>query len=501
MTNQRRRTKLGSAFMATALTVGGLGLVSCAPGFDMVRTDPALYPIFQLSVTDYVNRCDPPNPTDVTVNAPDGMTVSIDGQPTRGGTFSTVVAQQFNEAFQIVVTSPEATTTHYVRCLPPDFPQWEATRDGTPQAEFYATTIITGSGSTNTPAIFDTNGVPVWWTEPQATFLLTPLPNDNLATMNLAGGMVERQLDGTVERVLDTQGAPSDFHDVLLLPNGNYVLATFEVRPCDLSAWGEGPADCAFHDFQELTPSGQVVWNWRPEEDIPVIETSVKWRSEGRQLGYADPWHYNSVEWTGDGFIISFRHMDAIYKIDYASRNVVWKLGGSTRAESLQVVGDPIFDGGGSISGPHDARLVSADLVSLFDNGSRVGRAPRSVAYRIDEAAQTATLERWLEDPIAPGSGCCGSTRVLAGSNVVTGWGGTPWITENQQDGTQVFRLNSTFVYRGIPIEPGWYSRDDLRAGMDAQYDGGVIVSAATAQVRSADPALLDDLATRLGLE
>jgi hypothetical protein len=472
--------------------------LACEPGFDMVRTDPGLYPTFQLSVVDYVNRCDPDDPTHVTVRAPARTTVSVSGQAPRRGTFTTEVDQQVNERFTLVVSRRGKTTTHHVRCLPLDFPEWSADRTGTPQSRFYATTIITGFDP-NVPVIFDTNGVPVWWTERQTSFLLAPLSNGNLATLNYWGGMVERRLDGTPTRLLNTRGAPSDFHDVLLLPNGNYVLATFDVRRCNLSRWGEGRARCAFHEFQELTPTGEVVWRWRPEDDIGIRQTPLKWRTE-RLFGYADPWHYNSIEWTGDGFIISFRHMDAVYKIDYASKDVVWKLGGSRRPESLRVIGDPVFRTGGSISGQHDARLLRRGVVTLFDNGTKASRAPRSVVYRIDERARTATRIRQVTDSIARRSPCCGSTRVLAGGNHVTGWGGGPWISENEPDGTQVFRLDANFIYRAIPIDDGRYTRRELRAGMDAQYDDGVFAHAATAPVRQSEPEQRGDLAFRLGL-
>ena len=74
-------------------------------------------------------------------------------------------------------------------------------------------------------------------------------------------------------------------------------------------------------------------------------------------------------------------------------------------------------------------------------------------------------------------SGCCGSTRVLSGGDhVTTGWGGTPWTTVNRSDGRQVFRLDAIVVYRGVRLEPGWASPDELRAGMDAQYDDRVFV-------------------------
>lgn len=494
---RRRRAGAGGFAAGRGRRLAGLvagvalltsGLVSCAadPLFDVVISNPGLYPVFQSSVTDYVNRCDPDRPTEVTVRAPEGAYVSIAGQGPRGGTFTARVDQDPNERFKVVVTLGETTTTHHVRCLPTDFPTWSAERTGTPQAEYYATSIITGF-QPNRPVIFDTNGVPVWWSEPTPTFLTTPLPNGNLATLNYAGGMVERSLDGAIVRELDTVGAPSDFHDVLLLPNGNYVLATYDIRPCDLTAWGQPPASCLFHELQELTPEGGVAWSWRPEDDIPISETPERWRREPDPIaGAVDPWHYNSVEWTGDGFIVSFRHLDAVVKVDYATRDIVWKLGGTRRAESLRVVGDPVFTGGGSIAGQHDARLLEDGSLTLFDNGTRVDRPPRSVRYRIDEAARTATLAAAVRDPIAPSSPCCGSTRLLPGGNYVTGWGGTPWFTENAPDGARVFRMHVSFVYRAIPIEPGFYSRDELRAGMDAQYDGAAPAADTTATSASA---------------
>jgi hypothetical protein len=462
----------------------------------MVRTNPALYPAFKLSVVDYVNRCDPDHPTVVSVRAPAGTAVSVAGRPRRSGTFTITVKQQVNERFRIVVFRGGTRSIHNVRCLPLDFPHWSATRSGPPRARFYATTIIEGSVP-NVPVIFDTNGVPVWWTERQPSFLLAPLPNGNLATLSYGGRMVERRLNGRPIRVLHTQGAPSDFHDVLLLPNGHYVLATVDVRRCRLSAWGLGRERCVFHEFQELTARGHVVWRWRPEDDIGIRQTGRFWRTKNSN-GVFDPWHYNSVEWTGDGFIVSFRHMNAVYKIDYTSKDVVWKLGGSRRPRSLRVIGDPVFRAGGSFSGQHDARLVRPGVLSVFDNGTLADRAPRSVVYRIDGRARTATLVSRVKDRIARRSPCCGSTRVLPGGNRVTGWGGTPWITENKPDGTRVFRLNVTFVYRAVPIVDRRYTRPELRAAMDAQYRNGVFAFAAQGErfggAASAQRARLDGL-------
>ena len=185
-----------------------------------------------------------------------------------------------------------------------------------------------------------------------------------------------------------------------------------------------------------------------------------------------DPWHYNSIEFTGDAFIMSFRHLDAIYAVDEltATGSVVWKLSGTARAESLTLVDDDL----GGVSGQHDARWHTDGTMTLHDNGTNglgPSRPPRLVRYAIDTGAGTATLVAEVRDAGITSSFCCGSTRLLDGGNWVTGWGGSMAVTENTADGTRVFRLTvASTVYRGIPLDE--FTPEELRAGMDAQYAG-----------------------------
>jgi hypothetical protein len=500
------RGRRGLAVLVATTTLVAASLTSCDPFFDVVITNPGMYPVFQRSITDYVNRCDPARPTQVNVKAPPGARVSVASRPVKGGTFTASVNQRYNERFRIVITHEGTTTIHNVRCLPRDFPQWSAEGNGErAQSEWYVTTLVNGFAP-NRPVIFDANGVPMWWSEAYPAVLTTPLPNGNLATLHFAGGMLERRLDGTTVRTLDTQGASSDFHDVLLLPNGNYVLVTLENRACDLTSWGrDSNGTCVFHEVQELTPSGAVVWRWAAEDDIPITETPPRWRSVDDPLtNSVDPWHYNSIEWVGDGFIVSFRHQDAVYKVDYATKDIVWKIGGTRRAESLRVLNDPIFTKGSSISGQHDARMLPDGTLSIYDNrtNSTNGRQPRVVRYRIDEVAGTATLVSTLRDSIAPVSPCCGSARRLPTGNWVVAWGGGEWFTENKPDGTQIFRLRGgSGIYRVIPLGPGVYTREQVRVGMDAQYDGASLSPSARSgpQLPAGDPEALGDVEFRLG--
>ncbi len=476
----------GAAVVAVLVTLLTSG---CEPSSLQITTDPALFPAFSTAVSDYVSRCTAADPVEVSVAAPSSTTVSVAGQQPRSGSYTAQVTRGVGQRFTLVVRSSSGTTTHHVRCLPGDFPAWTAQRTGTPQAEWYVTNANIGITGANYPTVFDTNGVPVWWGPKTAQFLTLPV-NGNIAWF--AGGRIEEhRLDGSLVRTYSTVGHPMDFHDLELLPNGNHLAVTLTQRPgTNLSAWG-GPASATIidHIVQEVTPQGAVVWSWRTSDHIPIDETTAPWRAAeladpgGPFGGSYDPYHWNSVEWTGTGVILSFRHTDAIYEVNRLTGAIEWKVGGTGRAQSLTVVGDPVFQpgGGGGFAGQHDARRLDDGTVTVYDNGSLHNRAPRGVRYRLDLSQRTATLVRTVTDPVEKISVCCGSTRALPGGNYVFGWGGNgddpPDITETTPSGIRVFQLSfiskapaQAIVYRGTPLLPGQLSRDALRAGMDSQY-------------------------------
>ncbi len=490
---RRKRLRVSAACLTATLVA--LGLAACNPVKEpgpppeppVISATPALFPGFQSDVLDYVNRCNPNTPTDVQVDAPAGTTVSVNGSPPSTGQFSVQVPQDIGEQFTIDVTiGGSSTTTHHVRCLPTDFPTWTVQKNGPTQADFYATALVQGFGSPNYQVVFDDNGVPVWWLPRKPSFLLQPFDNGNFAVMNIGGGMQEYGLGGQLVRSVNAVGGPTDFHEVLRLANGHYVMATAQNVPCVLTDWGldATPKTCINHVFQEIDPATPAVpvWVWDTSTHIPVTETTDAWVAQQNQEvtnGVYDPWHYNSIESTGDGFILSFRHLDAIYRVaNTVAGTVQWKLGGTARPESLTIANDPL----GGVSGQHDARLLPDGSVSLYDNGTLglgPGRPPRNVRYVIDTQAKTATFAGALTDSEVGSSGCCGSTRLLPGGNIVTGWGGTPQIAEYAPDGTRLFRISGTFVYRGTPILPGSLTAQQFRDGMDTQFATGVTAQAA----------------------
>lgn len=486
MLGWRGRSTTAAGAVAAVLVAG----LHASSAFGLtITTDQGLQPAPDPAVHDYVTRCEPGNNVRVSV-ADTGFTgVSVDGDPERTGTFQTTVALQPGQRFVVRI----AGSDYNVRCLPADFPRFTVRRDGRPQAAYYVTT----PGLTIDPskpiapyvALFDDDGVPVWWYRPPTG---TPtdanvLP-DGTVTWNLeenttgpfggdyADRVVERRLDGSLVREARTWWWPTDFHESLTTSDGNLLMTTYQPR--DVSGlfglpWGISVLDAG---FQEINPAGWPVYQWSSVGHLQRDESLRWWYSlfayPGRSGLVWDWQHINSVEPDGDGFLVSMRHTDAIYRIRRSDGGIDWKLGGTTTPQSLRVVGDPrapdVF------GGQHDARVLPDGTVSVHDNGTGRGRPPRIVRYRIDAGAGTATLVQEITDP-DPGaaSPCCGSARMLPGGDWVAAWGGTSSVQELRPDGSPVLELRFAapyFTYRAPPVPPGRLDRSEIVAAMDATH-------------------------------
>ena len=130
---------------------------------------------------------------------------------------------------------------------------------------------------------------------------------------------------------------------------------------------------------------------------------------------------------------LSFRHLDAIYKVDRRTGEIVWKLGGTETPESLEVLDDPREY---PIGGQHDVRVQpngrsrSTTTATGLDDPE-----PRAERFRIDEDAGTATLVESVTDPKVPTCFCCGSARRLDDRSWLVSWGGNDVVGAYDQDG------------------------------------------------------------------
>ena len=471
-----------------ALAIAASCLAAPVPALAAVKltTEPKLKPSFKRYVSDYVSRCTPGKPLGFDVKATDGDKVAVGGRAARTGDFKVGVSRSTGDQVTVRLIAGGRTTTHHVRCLPQDFPTYSVKRYRKPQAQWYAMTPI-GPKTHGYVALFDARGVPVWWTYradygpwdgkvlPNGNVLWSRQYNDRFG-LRPEEAAEEHRLDGTLVRTLRTEGSPTDMHDAVLEPNGNYLLDTYRRRCCeDLRKYG-GPKDAVVYDgeIQELAPDGRVVWRWSSRGHFKLSETT--WWPHINKGEEADPpsarsydlVHINSMDPDGDGIIVSARFIDAVFRIDKATGKIDWKLGGVHRKVSLKVLDDPLGDD--PLSGNHDARVYPGHSVTVHDNGTRAHRRPRAVRYRIDTKKRTAKLLEDIE-PEYPFSGWGGSARKLPTGNWVVYWGGNSRMSEIRPDHAKV--LDITFherhwSYRAIPVPRGQLSASTVRRGMTA---------------------------------
>ncbi|MBV9212138.1 MAG: aryl-sulfate sulfotransferase [Actinobacteria bacterium] len=451
-----------------------------------ISTSPALEPVFQPQVHDYVARCGTRG-LHLDADAPSGTHLLLDGAS---------VAKRHLRRWRRLGTGEETTvsllgdqhrSSYRIRCLPSDFPRYTAEVSGPRQARWYIVTPHPWETSASYVAILDRNGVPVWWMrEKGATDNATLGPGGTIAWVTFLSERVAfpafavHTLDGrTVENVSSHGVNFPDWHELRPTSNGDFLILGTDLRDgVDLHRYG-GPRQATVSDgvVQEVTPRGNVVWSWSTAGHLHPAETGRWYKLSVLQTGWHLPdgrtsydlYHLNSASEQGDRILISARQTDALYEIDRSSGKIIWKLGGTRTKKSLTVIGtkhpERLF------GGQHDATLLPNGTVTVHDNSAGWNRAPRALRLKIDLARRTArVIDRFVLRPRV-GSFCCGSVRRLPGGDWVISWGAINEVEELQPDGHPVLTVRfrpGVFSYRAIPVLGGQLSGAAIRRGMDA---------------------------------
>ena len=377
----------------------------------------------------------------------------------------------------------------HVPRLPDDFPP---TRFESIRPVPFGLFVVTYTGEDDRPwvIVFDTEGRPRWWFNPETRALWGQIVRDGSVVWARSFGdgygldprMAHevRTESGRLLRLVKTGGSIVDGHEYHELPNGNVLLDSYVPETADLRRVG-GPrrATIVSAEAQEVNPAGKVLWRWSSRGHIALSETGRWWHNvlsnprRRLQREAFDPVHINSIEPRGRGeVIVSTRHTDAVYGIDRSTGEIRWKLGGSTTGKSLQVVGDPATK---LLGGQHDARLDRYGRLTIFDNGKDRPRRPRVVFYRLDLAAGKAIYKGQLNDPEVKRSHCCGSARELPGGGWLVSWGDNKLVTGFDRQGRIAFRLHLPApTFRAVPVPPGATTVRRLERGMSEMRRQGV---------------------------
>jgi hypothetical protein len=474
LVERQRRLLLGVvSWLVIAGLCGPSSAAEAAPPPGQVSfSTPTLFPGFGPSIEDYVVRCRDA-PVTVHAHAAGGWEASIAGDAFRSGDFSQTVPLGSGEAFVVVARNGTEVDRYHVRCLPNSFPTYRFTRYGPVSPKYFAV----ARSDVRYGMIFDNHGVPIWWVRARG-WAIRVLPNGDVLWYDASVGRFEvHRLDGSFVRALKPVGHNANGHDLQFLPNGDHLVsAQIPKSHVDASAYG-GSSDATVRtaELQQVTPAGKRVWRWNTFNHISLAETGRWWDAPSTDQQPYDIVHWNSIEPAGNSVIASFRHLDAVYKINKATRQIVWKLGGTTTPKSLRVIGDPRAD---TFGGQHDARLLPDGTLTVFDNATGLSDPqPRAVRFRIDEQVRTATLIGSISDPAVSSSGCCGSARRLPNGDWLINWAETrnhP-IGGYEPNGDRTFFLefNPRSTYRAEPVPGGVLTADDLRAAMQTMCSGG----------------------------
>jgi len=171
--------------------------------------------------------------------------------------------------------------------------------------------------------------------------------------------------------ILKTVTAFNDFipdvHEFIITPNQTLLFLATKVVPMDLTPYG-GPQNGSIHDYsiQEVNiATNTLVFFWDALDHIPLSTSFFPAAQATESSNVWDPYHLNSLGLISDNqddLIVSGRNTWTIYRLNKPTGNFVWRLVG---------------DGSGDFSIPnplakfawqHDARSVSGNVISLFDD-------------------------------------------------------------------------------------------------------------------------------------
>lgn len=277
------------------------------------------------------------------------------------------------------------------------------------------------------PIIFDSDGYILWYSNPNIGGLLNfqyhPI-NKEFSYTQVAQNQVNFVvLDSNLNIInsFQDQNGLEDTHEFLKAANGNWLFMTRSNDTVDLSAHTfngvQGSAQTIIRGigYQEIDPFGNIVFEWDANNYIDPLDSYDFYGYNPSSFDYC---HGNAIAEDQDGHVlISQRHLNAIYKINRYTGDVIWILGGQSS--------DFTFTNDAGFSGQHDIRKLPNGNYSMFDNGNMSNQAikTRGVEYSIDTINWTATRVDQILHPSNLVSTAMGSYRQLSNGEHLLGYG------------------------------------------------------------------------------
>jgi hypothetical protein len=218
----------------------------------------------------------------------------------------------------------------------------------------------------------------------------------------------------------------TDSHDLIILPNGNYLILGFDYRIMNLSSYywfngngspGSANAMVKCNVIQEIDPNKNLVFSWHSADHYSFSDVQQEWLFNPNNVDWT---HFNSVEVDTDGnLLVSVRHFSEITKINRQTGAIMWRFGG--KRNQFTFINDP-YNG---FHGQHDARRIANGNLTLFDNGFNTTpfQPARGLEYVLNTQNMTAELIWSYAYSQNSFSMFMGSMRRMENGNNLIGWG------------------------------------------------------------------------------
>lgn len=246
-----------------------------------------------------------------------------------------------------------------------------------------------------------------------------------------------------------------DFHDIINLRNGNYLVLCTKEIVTDLSKYLDGGLEesIVVHNvLLEVDTKGNIYWTWSTENNVSVTDAT---ETVVLDKAYIDLVHMNSIFECNDGdILVSMRHLDEIAKINKATGNFAWRLGGSRCINNQFTFINDNVDGFYGFSHQHAATILANGNLLLYDNGNLKPNAySRAVEYSINQANKTATKVWEYRSNPDIFMAALGSAYRLSNGNTLINWGKDK-ITEVKPDKSVAMEItyNSYNVYNARKV-------------------------------------------------
>jgi len=431
-----------------AIGVGGADLVSNDPAF----TDLALQANLKGSSAQVRFSCTHCN-----------ITVSAGGASVGANQYLTIPFATLDSSADAAILVTDnvtgAKTTYTLHARPLDYVRYTVDTSSGPEAgDLYLTPFDPqGFGAAYAYIVGTDGSLKYYYREPRGNYVRdfkkTVLPSGavrySFYESSLAG---IRVMDDAFNFLANVKALPFpdgntyavDDHDHVILDDGHYIVGVYANKTVtnipSLSGQSLFVGGAGLQEIQ----NGAAVFSWLSTDHPELYACSTEGNSFAANNG-ADYAHWDSVIVDNDAnWVASFRHLDAVLKINRGDGTIAWILGGPCDQYGLTTTQ--------KFSHQYDARRAPDGRLTLFDDNNADG-ASRALAFGLDESSKTLlSFAAYAADTHS--STGMGSAQFFADGKVLIGWGAYP---EAASDVSEFDAASGAFSFQ-LTLQPSDYA-------------------------------------------